>query len=395
MGFQSRYRIVTPHSLVPGREDAVATSYALADAFARRAAAHDREASFPARNFEDLHSRGLLALTAPAANGGHGAGLGEAQKVIGILAKGDPSTALILAMQFVHHVAIASSPIWPRALADQVQRSAVERGALVNALRVEPELGSPARGGLPATIARRSGDGWVIEGRKIYSTGSTGLAWGLVWARTEEDEPRVGLFLVPMDAGGVRVEESWEATGMRATASHDVVLDGVFVPLEYAVDLRSPAGWAPGDPLFVAWNTTLISAVYDGVARAAQAWLLAFLRERRPSNLGSSLAELPRFQDAVGESERLLFVNETLLQAASVAVDSGHPWSAARSGLAKLTVTENAIAVVQRSVELAGNPGLSRTNPLERHLRDVLCARVHTPQGDSVRLAAARQSLAP
>jgi alkylation response protein AidB-like acyl-CoA dehydrogenase len=56
-------------------------------------------------------------------------------------------------------------------------------------------------------------------------------------------------------------------------------------------------------------------------------------------------------------------------------------------------VTENAIAVVQRTVEASGNHGLSRANPLERHLRDVLCARIHTPQGDSVRLAAGRLAL--
>jgi alkylation response protein AidB-like acyl-CoA dehydrogenase len=39
---------------------------------------------------------------------------------------------------------------------------------------------------------------------------------------------------------------------------------------------------------------------------------------------------------------------------------------------------------VQLAVEASGNPGLSRDNPLERHYRDVLCARIHTPQNDSV-----------
>jgi len=47
-------------------------------------------------------------------------------------------------------------------------------------------------------------------------------------------------------------------------------------------------------------------------------------------------------------------------------------------------VTENAIRAVETAVALSGNPGLSRSSPLERHLRDVLCARVHTPQNDSV-----------
>jgi alkylation response protein AidB-like acyl-CoA dehydrogenase len=44
-------------------------------------------------------------------------------------------------------------------------------------------------------------------------------------------------------------------------------------------------------------------------------------------------------------------------------------------------------------MELVGNPGLSRANPLERHHRDVLCSRVHTPQNDMILLAAGRQAL--
>jgi alkylation response protein AidB-like acyl-CoA dehydrogenase len=44
-------------------------------------------------------------------------------------------------------------------------------------------------------------------------------------------------------------------------------------------------------------------------------------------------------------------------------------------------------------VTLTGNHGLSRSNPLERHLRDVLCARIHTPQPDAAHLAAGRAAL--
>jgi alkylation response protein AidB-like acyl-CoA dehydrogenase len=42
---------------------------------------------------------------------------------------------------------------------------------------------------------------------------------------------------------------------------------------------------------------------------------------------------------------------------------------------------------VARAVELTGNNGLTRANPLERHYRDVLCARVHTPQDDTITAA--------
>lgn len=383
--------------LVGGEHDAASGASALPPRLLRdiaeRAERHDREGSFPHRNLADLHAAAITALTVPRSAGGGGAMLSEARDVVGRIAEADPSTALVLAMQFVHHAGIAGSTTWPAHLRHLVQRSAVESGALLNILRVEPELGSPARGGLPATTAQASGDGWRLTGRKIYSTGAPGLTWGLVWAKTDEAEARVGLFLVPMRAPGLRIEETWDQLGMRASGSHDVVLDDVAIPPDHAVDVRVPAAWGGQDPLYLAWNTTLIAAVYDGVARAAQAWFIAFLKDRAPSNLGAPLAQLPRFQDIVGENERLLLVNERLLAAASRAVDEGRPSTAGESGFTKLTVTENAITVVQRAVEAAGNPGLSRANPLERHLRDVLCARVHTPQGDSVRLAAGRLAL--
>jgi alkylation response protein AidB-like acyl-CoA dehydrogenase len=67
--------------------------------------------------------------------------------------------------------------------------------------------------------------------------------------------------------------------------------------------------------------------------------------------------------------------------------------SAAESNVIKLTVTNNAVAVVEDALSLSSNHGLSRSNPLERHYRDVLCGRVHTPQDDATRVAIGRSSL--
>jgi len=55
--------------------------------------------------------------------------------------------------------------------------------------------------------------------------------------------------------------------------------------------------------------------------------------------------------------------------------------------------TQNAIEVVQAALQMSSNHGLARKNPLERHLRDVLCGRVHTPQEDSAHIAAGRRAL--
>jgi alkylation response protein AidB-like acyl-CoA dehydrogenase len=366
---------------------------ALAARFAGRAAGYDEHAAAPREDIADLHDARLLGLTTAKAYGGSGGGLAEAARVVGKVAEGDPSAALILSMQYLMHAGIARGGKWPEAAQALVSRAAVEDGALINALRVEPELGTPARGGLPATIARRTPEGWSITGEKIYSTGSTVLTFGYVWARTDEAEPRVGGFLVPMSAPGVRIVKSWNQLGMRATESHTVLLETVSIPAEHAVDIRSPAEWRQPDPVQAAWQAVLLPTIYDSVARAARLWLIEFLRARAPANLGASLATLPRFQDLVGEIDALLLANRFILSAAIDAEARGEPSDWAEAGLIKYLVTENAISAVQKAVAAIGNPALSRDNPLERHLRNVLCARIHTPQADAALGLSGRISL--
>jgi alkylation response protein AidB-like acyl-CoA dehydrogenase len=362
--------------------------------FATRAGEHDRAGSFPFENFELLHRVGLLSLTVPVAFGGQERGLHDASRVIETIAAGDASTALVLAMHYIHHAAIARSTSWPARLRERVARDAIAGAALINALRVEPELGTPARGGLPATVARRVPEGWRIRGHKIYATGVPALRWCLVWARTDEPEPRVGSWLVPNPADGLRIVETWDHLGMRATASHDVILEDVLVPGDHAVDVRPPAAWREPDPVLAAWNTLTIAALYNGIAGAARDWLVGYLQRRAPSNLGAPLATLPRFQQTVGEIDVLLAINTRLLHGATTEADrSGWGLHPADPGSIKYTITNNAIRAVELGLALIGNPGHDRRNPLERHYRDVLCGRIHTPQDDSVLLAWGRTAL--
>jgi len=369
---------------------------ALAVEFGARAAVHDREGSFPHRNFTELQQAGLLSLAGARHLGGQGASLAQLGEVVGAVAQGCPATALVLTMQYMQQRAMgrAGSP-WPEVLARQLVQESVREVSLINALRVEPELGSPARGGLPATVARRAGEGggWRITGHKIYSTGAPILRWYVVWARTDEEAPRTGAFLVRAGAPGIRIDPTWDHLGLRASGSHDVHFDSVPVPANHALELRLPQDWARGDSAVQAEMVVLLGGLYTGVARAAREWLLDFLRTRSPASLGAPLASLPRVQEAVGTLEGLLLTNERLLRGLAAEVDAGVPVSSVDSGLIKSTVTHNAVHAVEVALSLTSNHGLARRNPLERHLRDVLCGRIHTPQDDSVHVAAGRAAL--
>ena len=363
-------------------------------AIAGAAALHDRDGSVPRDSLGQLHAIGLSGLTVPKALGGFGAGLRLSAEAVEQVGMACPATALILAMHLLRHAAIARSPAWPEALRIRLARSAIDRAAWINALRVEPELGSPTRGGLPATIACAAHGGWVISGRKRYATGAPALGWLEVHARTDEASPRIGNFLVPADTPGITILETWNHLGLRGSGSHDVGLEAVWVPADHAIGLAAP-GTAPADPAWAVWNTVLVGAVYQGVARAARDWLVRFLAERAPSNIGAPLATLPRVQEAVGGIEALLSVNARVLAALALASDAGQPPAAIEASALKTVLAENAVRAVEQATLLAGNHAHDRAFPLERHWRDVQCARVHAPATDAALLAAGRAALLP
>ncbi len=388
-----------PVGIVRNVADVHAALPALTAGLAARAAEHDAAGTFPHEAVAPLWEAGVLDLVVPAADGGVGAGLRDTVAVLTEIGRGDPSVALVVGLHLLQLLAIgAPGTPWPDGLRDRLQRSVVDGPALVNALRVEPELGTPARGGLPATVAIRQADGgYRLHGRKIYSTGVPGLRWHLVYARTDDPEPRVAQFVVDAaDRDGWRVEPTWDHLGMRATASHDVVYDGAYVADDAVADVRIPGTGHPLDPILLGWNAAVIAATYHGVALAARDWLVDYLHRRVPTALGAPLATLPRFQEAVGRIEATVRTSTRLLDDLARRLDD--PATAteavADAPVVKRTVTNAVIEVTSEAIALVGNPGLSRSNDIERHLRNALCSRIHTPQDDMVLLMAGRDALA-
>ncbi|GAA2269656.1 acyl-CoA dehydrogenase family protein [Kitasatospora cystarginea] len=380
--------------------EALARLPRVVDLLAARAEEHDRDATFPYQGVEALHEAGLLTLTLAPRYGGPGGTLADTVRVLGQLGRGDASVAVLAAFTLLQHAEQARAPRWPAPVYRKLLAESRRGPALVDTLRTEPGGGL----GLPATVARRAADGsWVLHGRKTYCAGSEALAWMAVWARTDEPAPRTGLFLVRGDAEGIEIDPVWDQLGLRASAGHDVLFDGVRVPVEAAVGLAEAGGprseaVLAAERLDLAWRDLALSAVLLGVARAAQGWLVRFLDRKPPANLtelppvsgprrpgeGHSLANLPRYRTALGEMESSLIAAEELVSGLAAGVDRGEPTAVNRAAAAQLTVNRTATTAVQQAVALAGNPGLSRRHPLERHLRDILSGRVYFPAEEVV-----------
>jgi alkylation response protein AidB-like acyl-CoA dehydrogenase len=350
-------------------------------ALAALAPAYDSTGEFPGPSIEVVREAGLLTATVGSSYGGPGLGVAGLTRILLALGRGDPSVALIASMTQLVHLAEALHPAWPA----ELYREVLASGGLINTLRVEPDLGSPSRGGRPATVARRTAGGWSLTGHKRFSTGAAGLDWLLIYAATDEPTPRAGNFVVPASSPGISIVQTWNQLGLRASGSHDVILTDVPVPS--ANFLPAPAS-PPADALQLP-----PAAIYLGVGRAALAYFREFALSRVPANLGRPVATTERFRAAAGEISVLLDTGERLLLDAATRFDAGRPVPDAAA--ARLIANRHAVAAVTLATRLLGNPGLSRDNPMERHFRDVQSAQVHAPQEDLALQTIGKAALMP
>lgn len=348
------------------------------DTLAAAAPAADAAAAFPHDGIRAVHEAGLLDLTVAERYGGRPISLGDLVRITAALGRGDPSVALISLMTLFNHQHQARHGHWPEALYGRVLAKGRQGPVLLNSARVEPELGSPARGGLPRTRARRTSGGWSISGTKRFVTGCEGLSYFLVWASTDENPQRVGTFIVSADTPGIHITRNWKSLGMRATGSHDVEFDDVEVGREDVIGLTG-TDVAEQDNRAHAAMTLVLTAIYLGVAEAAQEAFLAFAEGRVPANLGVPVARTERFITIAGEIDLLVGGARQLI---FDAIDhaAAEPDKLLR---ARLLAGRQLRQAVQIAVGALGNPGLSSDVGLERHFRDIQSVLVHAPQEDT------------
>lgn len=362
----------------------------LARVFAGRAPLHDRDGSFPFDNFADLREAGYMKLTVPSRYGGDEASLYELVLAQDYLARGDGSTALAVGWHAGLMLQLRCTKSWPERLYEAFCKEVVNNGAMINNFASERATGSPSRGGRPQTTAVRTEGGWLLSGRKIFSTLSPILDQFTVSAYVEE-EGKTGLFFV-RKGPGVKVEETWDTIGMRSTGSHDVILDGAFVPEEERLD-SEPRIEGISDHGGALLH---IPACYIGIAHAARDFAVRFAVQYKPNSMQGAIAGHPNIERQIGEMEAELLTARSFLYAVADRWDKSPEGRAAMKpdlGLAKKLATNSAIRVVDMAMRIVGGSSLSRTLPLERMYRDVRAGLHNPPMDDVVTSLLARRAI--
>jgi acyl-CoA dehydrogenase len=222
------------------------------------------------------------------------------------------------------------------------------------------------------TTARVDG-GYRVSGRKSPASGcevGDVLVSSMRW-EDAPDGPKVVHFAAPFTAPGVSVELTWDTLGLRASGSHTVVLDDVFVPDDAVALVRSADSWPPVYNLVMGAAMPLIMSAYLGMADAAVDLAIEAAHRSGRTYLVGEIGEMVnahlRAQDAVAamlrSSDDLTFDNSDL--------------HASRTLARKTTATSAVIETVRLAVEIAGGRAFSRSSDLERLLRDVHGAMFH------------------
>jgi alkylation response protein AidB-like acyl-CoA dehydrogenase len=288
--------------------------------------------------------------------------------MLGALAHYCSSTALALSM----HTHLVAVPVWrwrhERAPVEPfLRRVAAEQPVLVSTGGSDFLAGS-------GTALKVEG-GYRVTGRKIFGSGAP--AGSLLMTMAVFDDPQQGPtvlhFPMPLDAPGVKVLDTWRTLGMRATGSHDIVLEDVFVP-DAAVGVRRAAGvWSLPFPTISPIAFPLVYSVYVGVAEHARDLAL---RE------AGRKAKDPNVQMLVGEMDNELAAARMALQHMidAAATDSVSAETTNAVLVGRTLAGRAAIRTVEKAMEVVGGAAFFRGLGLERLFRDVQAARYHPLQ---------------
>ncbi|MDJ1131112.1 acyl-CoA dehydrogenase family protein [Streptomyces iconiensis] len=317
--------------------------------------------------------RGWIGATVPRAYGGMGAGHLAKTVIIEELAR---ESGAMGAMVQASQLGVAKIIHF----GDEAQRKdwlpAIASGACLPTIAVtEPGSGGHVLGMTSSAV--REGDGYVLNGSKIYVGNShVGDLHGVV-ARTGPGSHGLSAFLVEADRPGCTVAEQRPAMGLHGFSFGELVFDNCRVPATNRLGDE-------GDGLSVAYSSSVLygranlTAVSLGIHQAILDATTAFCTERK--RYGAPLAELGNVKLKLGQMQSRLMTARLAAYHAVHLLDNGVPCDAELMN-AKLVNVEYALDSARNAMEIHAACGLFTDRPVERYLRDA--HHIFAPAGTS------------
>ena len=364
-------------------------------AFAEReiapyAARWSQEHRFPAEVFKKMGHLGLMGMLVPEEYGGVDAGYVTyvtAMQEIGIA---DQSVAA----SWNAHSTIASLPLARFGTPEQKDKwlRPLATGTHIGAFGLtEPSAGSDAAS--IRTRAARDGDGWVINGTKMFITNAgTEMSLGVtVLAVTgqEGDKRRYGTFFVPAGSEGFRLGEPLRKLGWNACDTRELVFEDCWVPAD---NLIGDEGRGLRQFLEVL-DPGRISVAALSLSLADAALRLAIRQSKEREQFGRPIHQFQAVSHKIADMATAVETARWLVYRAAWLADAGQPFSQA-AAMAKLYASEAANQVASQSLQIHGGYGYMRESEISRFYSDAKILEIGEGTNEIQRNVIARLVLA-
>jgi len=368
---------------------------ALARRFARSelrpgvAARDEDEGAFDPAPVRQLGDLGFLGMLIPEEYDGLGLDMLTYLYVLEEIAWGDPSVAVSMSV----HNSLPTQTLLRHGTEEQKERwlRPMARGELLGAFSLsEADAGSDASA--IVSQATRRGDGWLLNGAKMWVTNGASADVVLMMVRTDEPGDRqgsrgIGAFLVPTDATGYIPGSKERKMGLRGSETVAVTLQDLHLGPEYLIG-------EPGNGFRYALEALEggrlgIAAQAIGIAEAALDHARDYAAER--VQFGRSISRLQGIQFKLADMATRVEAARGLLYRAALAYDADEPHKRKLSSMAKLNASETATWVTRQAVQVFGGYGYSREYPVERLFRDAKVTEIYEGTSEIHRMIIARE----
>ena len=348
----------------------------------------DEREEFPRDSVRKMGELGLLGIVVPEALGGAGGSTVDYVLAMEEISWGDASHSVIVSV----NNSLVCEPILRFGTDAQQQRylPGLSSGEFIGAYCLsEPGSGSDASN--MATVARREGDAFVLNGTKSWITNGGEAGVYLIYAVSNLDVPKargITAFLAPADTPGLRAGAREKKLGIRASSTTQIFLE----------DCRLPADAVLGtvDEGFRIAMATLdggrigIGAQALGIAQRALDETVRYSKEREA--FGHAIADFQGLQWRMADMATRIEASRLLVYRAARMKDSGAPFGKEAS-MAKLFASETAMACAHAAVPTFGGYGFVRDYPVEKLFRDAKITEIYEGTSEIQRLVISRHVL--
>ncbi len=340
----------------------------------------DRAGELPDEYLEELRQFGLFGLVIPEDYGGMGFGSSAYSRALQELAKYDASTAITVGA----HSSIGMRGLLLFGNDEQKQRfyPKLASGEMIAAFCLtEPGAGSDAAS--ITTTAEKDGDGWVLNGNKLWITNGGIADFYTVFAKTSsQGRGKISAFIVTRDMEGVSVGPHEDKMGIRASNTTTVMFDNVRVPKENLLG-EEHKGFKIAMKILNSGRTGLGGGCIGAMKRLIE---MSTKQATERKQFGKSISEFGLVKLKVGQMVVDCYAAEAVVTMVASLTDGGYEDFAVEAAISKVFATEALWRTADEALQIAGGNGYMCEFPYERVMRDARINRIFEGTNDILRL---------